>query len=179
MDHCIQEAPCPNPNTLLCWPWGCEDDWVGARAAAQGLATSLFLGGERGGWFLLVLISIAVALLRSLSRLTSTGPQSWLSLAQVIPILASPLWWMQQQCWKSSALYLFLSILDVARSNVKCAIKFVPPHQKKKKILSENENCLESAVKTAMLQCHFCNYRDLGCMSDETFTYMRNKKKVF
>lgn len=71
MDHCAQVAPCPDPDTLPCWPWGCEDASVGARAAVQGLATSLFLGvkGEAD----LVLVSIAVALLRGLSRLGLLG----------------------------------------------------------------------------------------------------------
>lgn len=41
------------------------------------------------------------------------------------------------------------------------------------------KNYLEYTVKTAMLQCHFCNYRDCARMSDETFTCMRNEKKVF
>lgn len=41
------------------------------------------------------------------------------------------------------------------------------------------KNCLEYAVKTAVLQCHFCNYKDRACMSDETFTYMSNEEKVF
>lgn len=55
-------------------------------------------------FFFFVLIIIAVALLRGLSRLMSAGPQSWLSLGQVIPILASQLWWILQQRWENSAL---------------------------------------------------------------------------
>lgn len=43
--------------------------------------------------------------------------------------------WLMQ-CWEGSALYLFLSILDVAGRNVKCVINFVPhPPSPKRKSL--------------------------------------------
>lgn len=119
--------------------WGC---FSGCKGNSSGLCYLLISGvkGEAD----LVLISMSVALLRGLSRLRSAGLQSWLSLAQVIPTVASPLSWMQQPCWESSALYLFLSILNVAGSSVKCVIKFVhsPPTPKKKKSL-RMKNCLE------------------------------------